>query len=202
MSRAMHTSHAATRTTPPPAAWPAIRPTTGLGDSSITVTMSPKRSASGPSDALSSLRSAPAENVVPVLVNTMTRTESSASASRKPFIIPCNRPWLNALRLACESRVMVATPAATWYPVDSVISSPIPSGLSSAVMSIGPSRPVSVTHVVSSCVTDRWSPVMVLGPAHYRCARRATRRSALAAAGRPPHTSVGRPRAPSWRRYA
>ena len=113
LSMAMARSQQVARATPPPAAWPATRATTGLASASMTWTTSTKVAASGPSDARSSLRSAPAENVVPVLVMTTTRTESSASARRRPASRPWTRFWLKALRRSGASRVIVATPAAS-----------------------------------------------------------------------------------------
>ncbi len=112
---AIATSHAATSPTPPARAGPLIRATTGVGDSQIVcrirgTSVTPCCCAPAPRD---SLRSMPEQNTRPVWVSTITRAAGSAIAASRWASSSRRSCADRALRLAGESSVIVATPAAT-----------------------------------------------------------------------------------------
>ena len=116
-------SHAAASPTPPPEQWPAMRPTTGFGESMIASRMSTSVWRGGAADFV--LRSAPAQKVLPAFVSTTARTASSswAACSRSPTASTSSTE--SAFLLSGRFSVIVATPPSTAYSAASLIT---PSG--------------------------------------------------------------------------
>ena len=74
-------SHAAASPTPPPKAWPLIRPMTGFGNSQTVFSTSTKGLSAAPMPP--AFRSAPAQNAGPAPVRTTARTSAAALAAAR-----------------------------------------------------------------------------------------------------------------------
>ena len=114
---AIDRSHDAASPRPPASAWPLMRPTTGLGDSFTRIISAGRPGVGGgasppPTGARCSFRSAPAQNVLPEPVSTMTRAAGSSSAASMwaHRLVTSSRD--SALRLSGRFSVMRATPPA------------------------------------------------------------------------------------------
>mmetsp|Transcript_11391 Transcript_11391/g.27313 ORF Transcript_11391/g.27313 Transcript_11391/m.27313 type:complete len:202 (-) Transcript_11391:21-626(-) len=107
-------SVAAAKPTPPPVQCPAMRPITGLGETMMSSSTS-VRVCRGGSCCAPPFKSAPAQNVLPAFVRTITRTASSlcAAASRSPSASTSSK--LRAFLFCGRLSVSVATPLATSY---------------------------------------------------------------------------------------
>ena len=121
-STATARSHAATNPLPPPATCPCTRATIGLGWSSIasstaTSARGPLAAKLSPSAAAAPARSAPAQNVEPSPVSTITRTPASSLAVRRCSRSPPMLSALSTLRVSGDASVIVATPSVASYVV-------------------------------------------------------------------------------------